>query len=96
MNGRPVSSAHDAQWAETLTVWQALDLSLALRSAASEAERLDGSDPSTVDLTSVNCGDRRLTVGIGRSGDTGEPMVHLSQGPAHPTSGTRAGPREAR
>ncbi len=82
----------DAQWAETLTVWQALDLTLALRNAASAAERVDLSDQAAVVLTSVDCGDRRLDVGIGRSGDTGEVLVYISRAPAHPdTADDRAG-----
>ncbi len=72
-------------FAETLTVWQALDLTLALRNAASAAEHLETSDQPPVVLTSVNCGDRSLNVGIARSSETGEVVVHISHGPAHPT-----------
>ena len=84
-NRRSISFGNDAQWAETLTVWEALDLTLALRNAASAAERLDVPDQPPVVLTSVNCGDGLLKVGIGRSGDTGEVLVYISHGPAHPT-----------
>ena len=66
-----------AQWAEALTVWQALDLTLALRGAASAADRLEVSDQQPV--ASVDCGDRLLNVGVGRSGDTGEVLVYLSR-----------------
>ena len=84
---RSITFGNDAQWAETLTVWQALDLTLALRNAASAAERLDVPDQPPVVLTSVDCGDRILNVGIGRSSDTGEVLVYISHGPAHTTRG---------
>ncbi len=73
-----MTTGNDAQWAETLTLWQALDLTLALRNAAFAAERLEESNQTPVVLTSVNCGDRLLHVGIGRSGETGEVLVYLS------------------
>ena len=73
----PTSPGNDAQWAETLTVWQALDLTLALRAAASAGEGLDVSDQPPVVVASVNCGDRRLNVGVGRSSDTGEVLVYI-------------------
>ena len=77
----------DAEWSETLTVWQALDLTLALRNAASDAERLDVTEQTPVVLTSVKCGDRLLKVGLGRSSDTGELFVFIGHGPADSTPG---------